>query len=121
MPTHPSEKVHVDVDDATRLSYVEVLADEKGQSTVGFHSRAAAWFNGQGYRYVEAKGYECRRVLSDNGSAYKSKGRRTAALAMGLKVNKPGLTPQGPTARPSGLSSRRLLRSSRHCWRSEAT
>jgi hypothetical protein len=60
MPTHPSEKVHVDVDDATRLSYVEVLADEKGQSTVGFLSRAAAWFNGQGYRYAEAKGSECR-------------------------------------------------------------
>ncbi len=60
------EKVHVAVDDATPLSYVEVLPDEKGPTTVGFLSRAVAWFNGQGI--------ECQRVLSDNGSAYKSHG-----------------------------------------------
>ena len=36
------EKVHVAVDDATRLSYVEVWADEKGPTTVGFLSRAVA-------------------------------------------------------------------------------
>jgi transposase InsO family protein len=88
MPTHPNEKVHVAMDDATRLSYVEVLADEKGPTTVAFLSRAVAWFNGQEYRYAEAKGYECRRVLSDNGSAYKSHGWRKAAQAMGLKVKK---------------------------------
>jgi hypothetical protein len=74
------EKVHVAVDDATRLSYVEVLADEKGPTTVGFLSRAVAWFNGQGI--------ECRRVLSDNGSAYKSHGWRKACQAMGLKAKK---------------------------------
>ncbi|MGB5135794.1 MAG: integrase core domain-containing protein, partial [Prochlorococcaceae cyanobacterium] len=74
------EKVHVAVDDATRLSYVEVLADEKGPTTVGFLSRAVAWFN--------AQGIECRRVLSDNGSAYKSHGWRKACQAMGLKVKK---------------------------------
>jgi hypothetical protein len=65
------EKVHVAVDDTTRLSYVEVLPDEKGPTTVGFLSRAVAWFNGQGIDY--------RRVLSDNGSAYKSHGWRKAA------------------------------------------
>jgi hypothetical protein len=74
------EKGHVAVDDATRLSYVEVLPDEKGPTTVGFLSRAVAWFNGQGI--------ECRRVLSDNGSAYKSHGWRKAAQALGLKVKK---------------------------------
>ena len=74
------EKVHVAVDDATRLSYVEVLPDEKGPTTVGFLSRAVAWFNGQGI--------ECRRVLSDNGSAYKSHGWQKAAQALGLKVKK---------------------------------
>ena len=42
------EKVHVAVDDATRLSYVVVLADEKGPTTVGFLSRGVALFNGQG-------------------------------------------------------------------------
>jgi transposase len=74
------EKVHVAVDDATRLSYVEVLHDEKGPTTVGFLSRALAWFNSQGI--------ECRRVLSDNGSAYKSYGWRKACQAMGLKAKK---------------------------------
>ncbi len=82
------EKVHVAVDDAARLAYVEVLADEKGPTTVGFLSRGVAWFNGQGYRCAEAKGYACRRVLSDNGSAYNSHGWRKAAQAMGLKVKK---------------------------------
>lgn len=37
--------------------------DEKGSTTVGFLSRALAWFIGQGT--------ECRRVRSDNGSAKK--------------------------------------------------
>ena len=74
------DKVHVAVDDTTRLAYVEVLADEKGPTTVGFLSRAVAWFNGQGI--------ECRRVLSDNGSDYKSHGWRKACQAMGLKAKK---------------------------------
>ncbi len=65
-----------------------MLPDEKGPTTVGFLSRAVAWFNAPGYRYAEAKGYECRRVLSDNGSAHKSHGWRKAGLAMGLKVKK---------------------------------
>jgi hypothetical protein len=34
------EKVHVAIDDATRLSYVEVLADELRATTVGFLGRA---------------------------------------------------------------------------------
>jgi hypothetical protein len=72
----------VAVDDAIRLSYVEVLADEKGPIMVSFLSCAVAWFNGQGYRYAEAKGYKCRQLLSDNGSAYSSHGWRTAALGM---------------------------------------
>ncbi len=70
------EKVHVAVGDATRLSYVEVLTEGKRPTTVGFLSRAVAWFNGQGI--------DCRRALSDNGSAYKSHGWRIAAQAMGI-------------------------------------
>ena len=55
------EKAHVAIDDATRLVYAEVLPDEKQATTVGFLIRAVAWFGRQGI--------ECRRVLSDNGSA----------------------------------------------------
>jgi len=39
------ETVHVAVADPSRLSCVEVLADEKGPTTVGFVSRAVAWSN----------------------------------------------------------------------------
>lgn len=56
------------------------LPIEKGPTTVGIRSRAVAWFNSQGI--------ECRRVLSDNGSAYKSHGWRKAAQVMGLTMKK---------------------------------
>src|SRR3954447_26127346 len=39
------EFVHVCVDDATRLAYTEVLADERGETAAGFLRRAVAWFN----------------------------------------------------------------------------
>ena len=69
-------KAHVAIDDATRLAYVEVLPDEKQATTVGFLLRAVAWFDGQGI--------SGRRVLSDNGSAYRSKPWREACSALGL-------------------------------------
>jgi transposase InsO family protein len=70
------EKAHVAIDDATRLAYVEVLPDEKQATTVGFLLRAVAWFDTQGIT--------CKRVLSDNGSAYRSKPWREACIAMSL-------------------------------------
>jgi len=59
------DRVHVAIDDATRLAYVEVLTDEQQGTAIGFFSRALAWFNGQGV--------ECRQVMSDNGPAYLSR------------------------------------------------
>jgi transposase InsO family protein len=74
------EKAHVAVDDATRLAYVEVLPDEQKATTVGFLLRAVAWFSQQGIT--------CQRVLSDNGSAYRSKQWRQACSALGLKARR---------------------------------
>jgi len=74
------EKAHLAVDEATRLAYVEVLPDEQKATTVGFLVRAVSWFNSQGI--------SCRRVLSDNGSAYRSKQWRKACGAMGLKAKR---------------------------------
>ena len=48
------EFVHVAVDDASRLAYVEVLPDERRQS-VGFLVRALRWFRRQGIRRVERR------------------------------------------------------------------
>lgn len=57
------EYVHVCVDDHTRLSYVEILKDERGPTAAGFLRRAVAWFANLGVR-VE-------RALTDNGSCYR--------------------------------------------------
>ena len=58
------EYVHVAVDDATRLAYVEVLPDEQGVTVTAFLWRALAWYRRLGIRV--------RRILTDNGSGYLS-------------------------------------------------
>jgi transposase InsO family protein len=71
------EFVHVCVDDATRLAYVEVLADEKGPTAVGFLERALAFFARHGVVVCE--------VMSDNGSCYRSKVFAAACRRHGLR------------------------------------
>ena len=66
------EFVHVAVDDATRLAYAEVLQDERGATATAFLRRAVAWF--------QSFGITVERVLSDNGSCYRSR-VHAAALA----------------------------------------
>jgi transposase InsO family protein len=56
--------VHVCVDDATRLAYVELLADEQTTTVLGFLARAIVFYKRHGI-HVE-------RVMTDNGSAYRS-------------------------------------------------
>jgi transposase len=56
------EAVHVAVDDASRLAYVEVLSDQTAPTTIGFLQRAIAWFG--------EHGITVREVMTDNGSAY---------------------------------------------------
>ena len=71
------DRVHVAIDDATRLAYVEVLADEQQATAIGFMSRAVAWFNSQGV--------ECRPVMSDNGPAYLSRSFAKACKVLSLR------------------------------------
>jgi transposase InsO family protein len=71
------EFVHVCVDDATRLAYVEVLPDERGATAAGFLRRAAAWFKGMGIT-VE-------RVLSDNGACYRSNVHAAACRELSMR------------------------------------
>lgn len=58
------ETVHVCVDDHSRAAYVEVLADQQAGTTTAFITRAVRWFARRGVR-VE-------RIMTDNGSAYRS-------------------------------------------------
>jgi transposase InsO family protein len=71
------EFVHVCVDDATRLAYVEVLDDEKGATAAGFLRRAVAHFRRYGIR-VE-------RVLTDNGACYRAIVHALACRALAIK------------------------------------
>ncbi len=56
------EFVHVAVDDYSRVAYVEILHDERGQTCVGFLERAITWF--------AQRGVQLQRVLTDNGPGY---------------------------------------------------
>lgn len=71
------EYVHVCVDDATRLAYVEVLRDEKATTAVAFLRRAIAFY--------AAHGVTVERVLTDNAAAYRSTIHAFACRALGLR------------------------------------
>jgi len=71
------EFVHVCVDDATRLAYVEVLPDEKAKTCVGFLRRAVAFYRSHGIK-VE-------RLMTDNGGAYRSTVHAIACRALKIR------------------------------------
>lgn len=56
--------LHSAIDDHSRLVYSEIHNDERGDTAAGFWLRAEAWFN--------TWGITCERVLTDNGSCYRS-------------------------------------------------
>jgi transposase InsO family protein len=70
------EYVHVCIDDATRLAYVEVLSDEKAATAVGFLKRAIAFYR--------RHGITVERVMSDNGACYRSSIHAFACRALGI-------------------------------------
>ena len=67
--------LHNAVDDHSRLAYTEILTDETKESAAAFWGRANAYFN--------ACGITVSRVLTDNGSCYRSKAF-TAALGKNI-------------------------------------
>ena len=71
------EFVHVCVDDATRLAYVEVLPDERATTSIGFLGRAV--------KHFAAHGVEVQAVITDNGSPYRSTAHAIACRALGIR------------------------------------
>lgn len=71
------EHVHVCIDDASRVAYVEVLPTLTQTDAVGFLERAVAWF--------ARHGVQAERVLTDNGSAYLSQAFAAACTRLGLR------------------------------------
>jgi len=76
-------RVHVAVDDHSRIAYVEELTDESPATTAAFLERAMAFYAGHGI--------QIQRVLSDNGGCYRSRLFAAAAerLGVGLRKTRP--------------------------------
>ncbi len=71
------EFVHVCIDDHSRLGFADIMPDEKKQSAIAFLEAAVAW-----YRRFNIT---VERVMTDNGSCYKSFAFRDACKQLGLK------------------------------------
>jgi transposase InsO family protein/transposase-like protein len=71
------ECVHVAIDDCTRLAYAEVLPDEKTVTVIGFLRRAVGFYR--------RHGITVERLMTDNGSAYRSGVHAIACRALGIR------------------------------------
>jgi len=71
------EFVHVAIDDNSRIAFAKVMANEKKRSATAFLKAALA--------YYESLGVKVERVMTDNGSCYKSFAFRRACKRFGLK------------------------------------
>lgn len=69
--------LHTVIDDHSRVAYIEICTDEKAITAIGVLERAVAWF--------ADRGVTVERVLSDNGSAYKSHAWRDACAGLGIR------------------------------------
>ena len=72
--------VHTVIDDYSRVAYAEIHDDETALTATGVLSRAVAWFG--------ERGVTVERVLSDNGSAYKSFLWRDTCAELGIVAKK---------------------------------
>ena len=71
------EYVHVAIDDASRVAFSQILPDERKESAVAFLKAAIA--------YYQSLGVTVARVMTDNGSCYRSKAFRKACRDLDLK------------------------------------
>ena len=71
------EFVHVAIDDASRIAFSQILADERKESAVAFLRAAIA--------YYASLGVTVTRVMTDNGSCYRSKAFAKACRKLGLR------------------------------------
>jgi transposase InsO family protein len=75
-PAWANDYLHIAVDDRTRIAYVEPLPDERDATAMGFLARATAFFGSHGIRI--------ERVLTDNGSCYRSKAFNALLMQEGI-------------------------------------
>ena len=90
--------VHTVVDDHSRVAYAESHDDETAATAAGVLRRAVFWF--------AARGVLVERVLTDNGSCYRSKLWRRQCKTSTPPISAPGPTGHRPTARSSASTTR---------------
>ena len=71
------EFVHVGLDDASRIAFVQILPDERKESATAFLQAALA--------YYASLGVSVARVMTDNGSCYRAKAFAKTCRRLGLK------------------------------------
>jgi transposase InsO family protein len=71
------EFVHVCIDDASRVAFSQVMPDEKKESAVAFLKATVAYYNSLGVTVA--------KVMTDNGSCYRSKAFRDACRDLGIR------------------------------------
>jgi transposase InsO family protein len=71
------EFVHVCIDDASRLAFSSVMKDERKESAVAFLKAAVA--------YYASLGVTIERVMTDNGSCYRSKAFAKACKQLSIR------------------------------------
>jgi len=71
------EFVHVCIDDASRIAFSQIMPDEKKESAIAFLKAALA--------YYKSLGVTVARVMTDNGSCYRSFDFRDACRDLGIK------------------------------------
>jgi transposase InsO family protein len=71
------EFVHVCIDDTSRVAFVQVMPDQRKESAVAFLDAAVAYYASLGIRV--------QRVMTDNGSCYRSRTFRAACKRLGLR------------------------------------
>ena len=74
---HGWEYVHVAIDDHSRLSFTQIHPDEKAESAIAHLKAGVAWY--------ASLGVTIKRVLTDNGSCYKSHAFARACRELGLR------------------------------------
>lgn len=74
------EYAHVAIDDCSRYTYVEILPDEKRYTATAFWLRAL--------REFQRRGIHVERVITDNGSAYRSRPFRKACRWLGIATKR---------------------------------
>jgi transposase InsO family protein len=80
-PLHGHHFLHTALDGHSRLAYSELLSDERKETAAAFWRRANMWFS--------ERGIDVRKVLTDNGSCYRSHAFKDALEGIAHRRTRP--------------------------------